>query len=115
MPTEHYNATERDKTVAEKLAKLWMARQGYEAMHYNELGDFDAASRSIRQHDEAFAELVANLPQAENMIADRERLRARSSVQWDGIGKKEAMLAARKAVRLKPDLRRGHRQGRCLD
>ncbi|MEE4173971.1 MAG: VWA domain-containing protein [Xanthomonadales bacterium] len=98
----------RDEAVAETIATLWLARQGYEAMMHNERGDFAAASHSVESNRDLFDDLVADLDIAAELQHSRDTVQERVTRQWDGVSKKEAMLLARKRMRAKPDFRAAH-------
>ena len=105
VPPEQFNKHERDKEVAQAIADIWMARQGYDAMMFNERGQFADAVASFDREDRAFTNMVEDLEEAKSMLSRRRNVREASSAHWDGISKKEAMTLARKRMRSKPDYR----------
>jgi len=105
VPVEAFDKRERNKEVAQAIADIWMARQGYDAMMFNERGQFAEAVATFDKEDKAFTNMVEDLDQAASMLQSREVVREASSDHWDGISKKEAMILARKRMRQKPDYR----------
>lgn len=106
VPPNSFSEDARDKQVAETIAELWLARQGYDAMLHNERGDYAMASEAFSINERAFDNLVQNLEVSDVMLTRRDRMAARVSRQWDGMSKREAMVLARKSMRSKPELRR---------
>ncbi len=115
VPPAQFDPDQRDKEVAELIATVWMARQGFEAMMHNERGDFAAAVESVASADLDFSELVAGLDSAEKFEADRRRLRQRSAEEWHGVSKREAIALSRKRMRSKPDFRAAHERREWTD
>jgi len=105
VPAAEFDKSDRNKTVAQAIADIWMARQGYDAMMFNERGQFDEAVASFDREDMAFGNMVEDLDQAVSMLSSRQAIKEASSTRWDGISKKEAMTLARKRMRQKPDYR----------
>ena len=105
VPPGKFDKNDRNKEVAQAIADIWMARQGYDAMMFNERGQFAEAVASFDREDRAFSDMVEDLEQASSMLSSRQAVREASSAHWDGISKKEAMTLARKRIRQKPDYR----------
>jgi Mg-chelatase subunit ChlD len=106
VPPELFNKNERDKEVTNTIADIWMARQGYDAMMFNEQGLFSEAVAAFDKEDRVFSEMVEDLDSADVMMSQRHSVREASSARWDGRSKKEAMTLARKRMRQKPDYRK---------
>ncbi|MBE9549359.1 MAG: hypothetical protein IMF09_08155, partial [Proteobacteria bacterium] len=115
VPASRFDKRKRDKEVAQAIADLWMARQGYDAMMLNERGQFSDAVASIDSDDLVFNQMVEDLPQADAIRSTRQRLRSASASRWDGMSKKEAMTLARKRMRQKPDFRSNKRSAEWSD
>ena len=89
-------AVDRDRDVAERIARLWESTMGLDAMRLNERGDFIAASSRVREAGADLA-LYAAGTAVEGSI--RHNLRAaeqKVSRKWDGRSKRESMTAAKK-------------------
>jgi hypothetical protein len=69
----------RDKDVASTIADIWMARQGYDAMMFNEQGLFSEAVATFDKEDRVFSEMVEDLDNANVMMSQRESVREASS------------------------------------
>lgn len=110
VPPHRFDKNDRDKEVAEIIAEIWMARQGYEAMMFNERGLFTKAVDRFDQDAPMFSRMVADLDNEEEMLQRRDAVRCASASRWDGVSKKEAITMARKQMRSKPDHRRAHRE-----
>ena len=108
VPPAQFKEGERDKLVAEEIAQLWMARQGYDAMLHNERGDYAAAARSLDENRPVFARMIVDLDAGVEMLSTHDRLRERTQERWDGLSKKEYLSFAHKRMRSKFD----HRSGR---
>jgi len=102
---ENFDKQARDKEAAQTIADIWMARQGYDAMMFNERGQYADAVDAFDKEDQAFSHMVDELQGAKEMLSRRQNVREASSAHWDGISKKEAMTLARKRMRSKPDYR----------
>ncbi len=105
VPPGDFDEETRDKAVAETIAELWLARQGYDAMLHNERGDYAMASEAFSLNEKAFDAMVQDLDSAPAMLTRRDRIASRVRSSWDGMSKREAMALSRKALRSKPDFR----------
>ena len=115
LPAAEFDPDRRDTGVAETIAKLWMARQGYEAMLHNERGDYAAASAVFDSDAESFNTLLDGLDCQVAYLSARNEVQVRTSRAWDGLSKKEALQSARKQVRSKKDFRAGQEGKDWLD
>ncbi|WP_191621334.1 vWA domain-containing protein [Marinihelvus fidelis] len=115
VPPNTFSEDTRDKAVAETIAELWLARQGYEAMLHNERGDFRQAGASFSVNEVAFDALVQDLDSSVSMLSRRDRMASRVQRNWDGMSKREAMALARKSMRSKPDFRRARKDADWAD
>jgi Ca-activated chloride channel family protein len=104
-----FDEDDRDKEVAGIIADLWMARQGYDAMGFNERGLFDEAMATFDSDEAAFSRMVRGLDTEERMLSQRASVRQATSARWEGVSKKEAMTMSLKALRRKPDHRRSQK------
>lgn len=107
-PEGRFDPEGKDERVTEIIATLWLARQGYEAMMFNERGDYAAAARSLDEERADFEELVENMKFESAMLSSHKQVRSRTQARWDGLSKREAMMLARKRMRAKPDFRAAH-------
>jgi len=108
VPRAQFDPDQRDKPVAEIIATLWLARQGWDAMVLNEKGDLLGASASVESQRAVFDDMVTDLDLASELLCSRDEVQERVQREWDGVSKKEAMLLARKRMRAKPDFRAAH-------
>jgi Ca-activated chloride channel family protein len=89
-------AVERDRDVAERIARLWESTMGLDAMRLNEQGDFVAASNLVQDIGEDLA-LYAAGTAVEGSIRHNLQVAAHKvSNRWDGRSKRESLTAARK-------------------
>ena len=112
---DRFDKNARDTKVAEIIAEIWMARTGYEAMQYNERGQFREAEASFDVEEAKFCRMVDRLESKQQILERRSEARAATSSHWDGLSKKEAMLLARKRMRSKPDYRAAHEKSDWTD
>jgi Ca-activated chloride channel family protein len=107
VPPADARAAERNRRVAERIARLWENTLGLDAMRLNERGDYAGA----RQLLDNSVGLVANF--AKGTGAEREIRRRLDGVadrvthQWDGRSKRAAMMAAKKFSKNERDHRSG--------
>jgi hypothetical protein len=115
VPASRFNKRKRDKDVAQAIAELWMARQGYDAMMLNERGLYSDAVEVFDRDTIAFESLISELPVASSMRNCLKSVRRSTASRWDGISKKEAMTLARKRMRQKPDFRSSRQSAEWSD
>jgi hypothetical protein len=107
VPPADARAAERNRRVAERIARLWENTLGLDAMRLNERGDYAAA----RQLLDDLGGLVSNF--AVGTGAEHEIQRRLHSVadrvtrNWDGRSKRAAMTAAKKFSKNERDHRSG--------
>ena len=98
-------AASTDLEVVREVADLWEARLAYEAMRFNERGDFHAAAGHYDNVVMEFQALTMDLPDASLRNERFNHLRARVSAPWQGRSKRESFAMSRKLMFKEADLR----------
>ena len=96
LPQAESEMADRNREVAERIARLWESTVGFDAMRLNEAGDFIGAQNVVTG---VFDDLVAYSAgtDAQQDISSSLRMAERKvSQQWDGRSKRESMIAAKK-------------------
>jgi len=96
LPPEQSRAVERDRYVAERIARIWESTVGFDAMRINETGDYLGAQNVVTG---AFDELVAfsaDTGAAHEVVHNLRVAERKVGRAWDGRSKRESMIAAKK-------------------
>jgi Ca-activated chloride channel family protein len=100
-----FDETRRDKKAAERIALLWEASLGFRAMHRNERRDYAGAERLYADSAKAIHAFSRGLDCERQLNKRVARTRRRVAKQWDGRGKRESMVLAKKMMKSEADLR----------
>ncbi len=95
----------RDCEAAEVVMRLWHALLFHQATSRNEAGDFEEAGDLVDRELPAFAAFARGLRDDHELIHALRRLEGRARHHWDGMSKKELMIASRKMVMNELELR----------
>ena len=104
-PTEAV-AVETDYEVLIQVSDLWEATLAYQAMRYNEAGDYSRASQLYQQDFDKFCATVSKLDDSHRRIARLHKARRAVERSWTGRSKREAITMAKKRMLNEADLRR---------
>jgi hypothetical protein len=98
-------ATERNASVAERIALLWESTMGLGAMRLNEVGDFLAAGELVRDEGDLLSTFATGTRVEASIRRKLSATERRVSSAWDGRSKREAMIAAKKFSKSERDHR----------
>ena len=107
VPQHDADAQPRDLEVLARVAEIWEATLGYQAMRHNELHQYHEASLVYDSQAVAYCAAMSALPDGEQRRERFERARRRVAQVWDGRSKRHAYALSRKVTRGEKDLRRG--------
>ena len=89
-----------------RVADLWEATLAYQAMRYNEVGDFERAIRLYQGVFDQFRAMVSELKDADLRIERLARAQRTVERSWIGRSKREALVMSKKMMLNEADLRR---------
>ena len=106
VPPAEAAAAQRDQEVVGRVADLWEATLAYQAMRYNEVGDFERATRLYQGVFDQFRAMVSELKDADLRIERLARAQRTVERSWIGRSKREALVMSKKMMLNEVDLRR---------
>ena len=98
----------RDCEAAQIVMRLWHALLFHHATTSNEARDFDEAGDLVDRDLPAFTAFARGLEGDRELISALRRLEKRARHHWDGMSKKELMIAARKLSMSELEMRTGY-------
>ena len=106
VPPAEAAAAQRNQVVVGRVADLWEATLAYQAMRYNEVGDFQGATRLYQGVFDKFRAMVSELKDADLRIERLTRAQRTVERSWIGRSKREALVMSKKMMLNEADLRR---------
>ena len=106
VPPAEAAAAQRDQEVVGRVADLWEATLAYQAMRYNEIGDFERAIRLYQGVFDQFRAMVSELKDADFRIKRLAQASRAVEQPWVGRSKREALVMSKKMMLNEADLRR---------
>lgn len=106
VPLREAEARPLDLAVVARVADIWEAGLGYQAMRHNERHSYDEARSVYDEQVVAYRVAVSALPDGKERLRRFERARERVAQAWEGRSKRHAYALSRKRTRGERDLRR---------